>query len=618
MRPITPATLATLAALTAHAAEPQLRPFALTGVPAPMQAPGVIYQDFSVHPLGESVGFLAPPARISRDGQIAFGAWIGTAATVPDLPDAEAAFYAGDASSPRLLFKADSPVPGDGELLTLDPFFGVLPNPHSFAGRASLVAPVGAIGSGDAALFRETTPGSFERLVRAGDTLPGMRPTAQLAGGLTPTFDAGDIYLFAVIDDDLASDLDPSGFWRLRDGQPIRPIAVVDTQAPGRDPGVVWGQLTTTQRLGVVHSFDTFADGRLAFVGINKGAGVTESSDEGIWIEQADGSLDLFLLEGDAPPPHPEIEPGSLFASTTVADGAFTSLAGIRTNSLGHLVFTGLVDPGPAPDQPRMPTIWTTRDGQLDLVARGFRLVQGFRPGSELPDIPGSPTPQLREVTQHEINDDGDILMFTVVQYDAFNPFNSNFAAVLDRREGLETITYDAGPVPGLPGAVWVDPRNSPLRGLADIKLLPDGSVLIAGNAVLDGLTRATIVHVPKTGQPSLVVRVGFPLDLFGDGADVRTVSLLRLGEGMADDGATTLELGFTDGSRGLFTLDIAAGCSPADLAEPLGQLDFSDVVAFLSAFTSEDSAADLAEPVGQLDFSDVVAFLTAFSAGCP
>ncbi len=56
----------------------------------------------------------------------------------------------------------------------------------------------------------------------------------------------------------------------------------------------------------------------------------------------------------------------------------------------------------------------------------------------------------------------------------------------------------------------------------------------------------------------------------------------------------------------------------PADLAEPFGQLDFSDISAFLTAFSGSESAADLAEPFGQFDFSDVVAFLDSFAAGCP
>ncbi len=65
-------------------------------------------------------------------------------------------------------------------------------------------------------------------------------------------------------------------------------------------------------------------------------------------------------------------------------------------------------------------------------------------------------------------------------------------------------------------------------------------------------------------------------------------------------------------------TLGGAGGCNIADLAEPFGSLDFSDVVAFLSAFGAMQGAADLAEPFGSWDFSDVVAFLGAFGAGCP
>lgn len=58
--------------------------------------------------------------------------------------------------------------------------------------------------------------------------------------------------------------------------------------------------------------------------------------------------------------------------------------------------------------------------------------------------------------------------------------------------------------------------------------------------------------------------------------------------------------------------------CNDADLAEPFGTLDFSDVVAYLTAFGTMDPAADLAPPFGAFDFTDVVAFLTSFSAGCP
>lgn len=70
------------------------------------------------------------------------------------------------------------------------------------------------------------------------------------------------------------------------------------------------------------------------------------------------------------------------------------------------------------------------------------------------------------------------------------------------------------------------------------------------------------------------------------------------------------------------FTASVQAlpddSCNEADLAEPLGVLDFSDVIAFLAAFGAMDPDADLAAPFGTYDFSDVVAFLSAFGAGCP
>ncbi|MEZ6243315.1 MAG: family 16 glycosylhydrolase [Phycisphaerales bacterium] len=60
------------------------------------------------------------------------------------------------------------------------------------------------------------------------------------------------------------------------------------------------------------------------------------------------------------------------------------------------------------------------------------------------------------------------------------------------------------------------------------------------------------------------------------------------------------------------------AGCNIADVAPPFGTLDFSDVIAFLTAFGATEASADLAPPLGVLDFSDVIAFLTAFGGGCP
>jgi hypothetical protein len=60
------------------------------------------------------------------------------------------------------------------------------------------------------------------------------------------------------------------------------------------------------------------------------------------------------------------------------------------------------------------------------------------------------------------------------------------------------------------------------------------------------------------------------------------------------------------------------APCNVADIAPPIGSLDFSDVVAFLAAFSAMEPHADLALPLGTFDFSDVSRFLSAYGAGCP
>ncbi len=54
-----------------------------------------------------------------------------------------------------------------------------------------------------------------------------------------------------------------------------------------------------------------------------------------------------------------------------------------------------------------------------------------------------------------------------------------------------------------------------------------------------------------------------------------------------------------------------------SDLAEPIGVLNFSDVLAFLDGFMSMSDVVDCAEPIGVLNFSDVLEFMTSFGGGC-
>ncbi len=105
-----------------------------------------------------------------------------------------------------------------------------------------------------------------------------------------------------------------------------------------------------------------------------------------------------------------------------------------------------------------------------------------------------------------------------------------------------------------------------------------------------------------------------FADSLFGGSQPVYLANLLFTEALLSDT-----EVGDLGGpaAAGILLTD-SGGCNGADLAEPFGTLDFSDVIAFLGAFGAMQAPADLAPPTGVFDFSDVVAFLTEFGAGCP
>ncbi len=103
--------------------------------------------------------------------------------------------------------------------------------------------------------------------------------------------------------------------------------------------------------------------------------------------------------------------------------------------------------------------------------------------------------------------------------------------------------------------------------------------------------------------------------DLVGGRSETVYLANMYFADDMLSD-AEIIALGGPSADGIVLTGPIA--CNDADLAEPFGALDFTDVIAFLSAFGSMDPAADLAAPIGVFDFSDVLAFLTAFGSGCP
>lgn len=132
-----------------------------------------------------------------------------------------------------------------------------------------------------------------------------------------------------------------------------------------------------------------------------------------------------------------------------------------------------------------------------------------------------------------------------------------------------------------------------------DIVVTQQGEVYAVGGTALARWDAGAWVIVADLSSE------GFDLAVLRSVTEYDASTLLAVGE--AERGDTPIAAWFA----------IQQSCDP-DFAEPFGQLDFSDISAFLTAFDAMAPEADLSEPLGQWDFSDVASFLKAFGAGCP
>ena len=61
-----------------------------------------------------------------------------------------------------------------------------------------------------------------------------------------------------------------------------------------------------------------------------------------------------------------------------------------------------------------------------------------------------------------------------------------------------------------------------------------------------------------------------------------------------------------------------AVPCNEADIAEPFGLLDLSDIQSFISAFTHNSCRGDFSTPWGVFDLADIQRYIASFVDGCP
>lgn len=334
-------------------------------------------------------------------------------------------------------------------------------------------------------------------------------------------------------------------------------------------------------------------------------AGVDDSSDTGIWMSR-DGVTTLLAREGDEAP----LSGGARFDDLMFAD--------VTTSASGNVAVLAELKDGPGGvDFSSDRAIWVWSDDGASILAR------------EGSPAPGFGTTVFAVLYAYpSMNASGDIAFIASLATNGDDIDSSNNNGVwVSSDEGVQVIVREGDPTPGIGGSVFVgfeyirinDRRDVAVMGLTEVGISFD--------------FKGIWYYTDSTGRLDHILHEFGTYDTDDHPILEHTlqISILEFerpwragdgrGEGVNNDGQVAcwvLFNGRTDASAVVLATVGASACSLADLAEPHGALDFSDVFAFLDAFVNSDVTADLAEPYYAFDFSDVFAFLQLFGAGCP
>ncbi len=223
--------------------------------------------------------------------------------------------------------------------------------------------------------------------------------------------------------------------------------------------------------------------------------------------------------------------------------------------------------------------------------------------------------------------------------YETFRTFDPGFLYLggvplpIDVEAGsLTTLAVTQSAPMDIPGALipTEDPNTYTLAGVIPATLTISGTTF--GDAPLD--PDPTEITLPIAGTLTLnpdgsaTTTLSIDLDEFSETIDTSTLPALpeipfELPTLSEETAGVLLNLALTSlAAEGSGTLTLvanaaAAGCNPADIAEPYNVLDLADLTAFITAFTTQGNAADL-DGNGLFDLADIQLYVAAFTAGCP
>jgi hypothetical protein len=548
------ATLTTLACTTPSEAIVFYRRIALTGEQAPGLAPGIVFSQFG-HVPGAGDDF-AP--LMDEEGNIVFHALLsGPGVTGPGIDDGNAlSVWKHSGAILTMLARQDEPAPGTAtgvEFLGFPSVLSVAP-PLVANGHAAFVG--GLRGEGvDGQFFNNAigiwtdVNGPLELLLRNGEQVQGMAQGNVHSVISLPFFaNTGHLSFNGLwrTPTDSPGSFPPNqeAFFSNRSGV-MQPLVKGGDPAPGAGPNVTFGQEAFFAIGGAFRAWDTNHALQLAFVGNLAGQGIDDLNDEGVWAETSPGSFTLLAREGS---PAPGASPGMVFGARNGID-CFGEIVGLRVNASGSVLFDTRMN---SPSVGFMRGIWTNRSGNLELFVQGTIPVTDATPGDPAPGMPPGST--FSGMAFGDLNDEGHIAFTGAVTVNM--DFNNQLEGIWwDRPGTLSLVAKDGDACPGTPPGVAFDGLNV-FMSFGD-----DGTmVFLAGlqGTGVDGTNFVALVAVDPLGGLHKIARMGDSFDVSGSDSDFRVIERIVPGS-VNVVGEIPFELGFTDGSSGMFVARIGS-----------------------------------------------------------
>lgn len=509
---------------------------------------------------GATVAAVAEPPRIAGDGSVTFVAWVAmpTGARVQ-------AVYRVTGGRPERVFRGGDPAPGAG-----DPFRGFpeLPQtPRVDDGRLTFVASLeSAPGGAPRGGLWSDRFGAFDLLLLQGDTLPGM-PAGTGIADFSFTTRREAVLLRAGWTGSGTTSRADQGLWRNRSGGVGGWERVLSRgmAAPGLGSGVVFDG-DPTSIFGPLFAFVPRNDGRVLAQAWVRGSGIDANNDEALWLEGSTG-LRILVREGAAAPLPSDGRRGdsATFGPTfnTPTFGSDGENATPAVNDFGAVVFGAVV----RTRNGRLNTVWTTRSGGLEPLAKGGVKIDGFAPGDQAPGFALGVT--FAAFAQSAINNRNEI---------ALRGFTNESGMAADLREalwldrpgsGLRLVAKKGGAAPGLPGVTFASLEMDTLTDEGAFYY----SGNLAGSGVHAGNDRASF-RVNPDNTVELLLREGSAVEVVdvSGAAAPRAVAAFTFGPGVTPEGRRVAQVAFQDGRSGLYGVDLPAGgtggCTPFEVPE--------------------------------------------------